>query len=75
MVVPHFYTEDDGSTSGCDEVGNEKEDTNPNALLNAQHQTLTHKTEAAYRHHDEAWQRNTISLTGTDGLNSLWQIT
>jgi hypothetical protein len=56
VVVLHFNTEDDGSTGSRDEIGNEKEDTNPNTLLNAQHQTLTHETKAADGHHDEAWQ-------------------
>jgi hypothetical protein len=56
VVVLHFYAENDGSTSSRDEVGNKEEDTNANALLNAQHQTLTHETKAADRHHDEAGQ-------------------
>jgi hypothetical protein len=56
VVVLHFNTEDDGRTGSGDEVGNEKEDTNAYALLNAQHQSLTHETEAADRHHDEAGQ-------------------
>jgi hypothetical protein len=56
VVVLHFNTEDDGRTGSGDEVGNEKEDTNANALLHAQHQSLTHETKAADRHHDEAGQ-------------------
>jgi hypothetical protein len=75
VIVPHFDTEDDSCTSSRDEVGNEKEDTNTDTLLNAQHQTLTHKTKAANRHHDEAWQGDAVSLTGTNSLNSLRQIT
>ena len=54
VVVLHLDDKDDGCTRGGDEVGNEKEDTHLNALADAQHQSLTHKTEAAQGHHAEA---------------------
>ena len=46
----HFDDKDDDGASGSDEVGYEYEDTRT-----AQHQSLTHKTETADRHHDETW--------------------
>jgi hypothetical protein len=53
MVILHLDDKDDSCTSGCNEVGNEKEDTHLNALPKAQHQSLTHKTHTSQGHHAE----------------------
>ena len=74
MVVSHLNDKDNGCTGCCDEIGDEKEDSRADALLYAQHQSLTHKAEAAQRHHAESWQRNAVGLSGANGLNGLWQI-
>jgi hypothetical protein len=70
VIVPHLDDKDNHSTGSCNEIGDEYEDTRT-----AKHQPLTHKTEAADRHHDEAWQGNTVSISCPDGLYGLRQIT
>jgi hypothetical protein len=74
VVIAHLNDKDDDRAGRRNEVGNEKEDTSTDALLYAQHQPLAHKTETAYSHHAETWQRDTVGLTGANGLNSLRQI-
>lgn len=70
VIVLHLDYKDDNRTGGCNDVGDEYEDTGT-----AKHQALTHKAEAADRHHDEAWQGNTVSISCPDGLYGLRQIT
>ena len=74
MVVLHLDDKDYGCTGGSDEVGDKKEYARTDALRDTQHQSLTHKTETTQGHHAEAWKRDAVGLTGTNCLDSLWQI-
>jgi hypothetical protein len=69
VIILHFNHKDNYSTGGCNEIGNEYEDTRT-----AKHQPLTHKTEAADRHHDEAWQGYPVCITCPNSLYGLRQI-
>ena len=74
VVVAHLDDKDDGCTDSRDEVGDKEENTCTDALFNTEYQPLAHETQAAYRHHAETWQRDTVGLAGTNGLDGLWQI-
>jgi hypothetical protein len=75
VVVAHLYDKDNGCTRGRNKVGNEEEYANLNSLLDAQHQSLTHKAETAHSHHDKSRKGYAVGITGANGLNCLWQIT
>ena len=69
VIVLHLDDKDNHSTGCCDDVGYEYDDTRT-----AKHQALTHKTDTADRHHDEAWQGYAVSISCPDGLYGLRQI-
>ena len=74
VVVHHLNDKDDDRRGGGNEVGDEYKDACPDALFDAKHKPLAHKTKAAHGHHDETWQRNAVGVAGTNGLKGLGQI-